>query len=79
MMQHGWTYSPGNLEEMHLILLPSIYGRQGSSFPSLIPPDDMVGSELLVELEPVDFSGVIGYHIDNFTCTRSVECFVTQS
>ena len=39
----------------------SFHGREGSSFPALIPPSDTVNSESVVDIQPGDFGVVIGY------------------
>ena len=40
--------------------LPCIVG-EGSSFPGLVPSDDMVNSESVVGIKPGDSGVVIGY------------------
>ena len=40
------------------VSLPSLHGGEGSSFPGLIPPDDMVNSESWVGIKSCD-SGVV--------------------
>ena len=65
--------------ESHLIPLPSLHDREGSSFPGLVPSDDMVNSESVMGLKPGDSSVVIGYQVNEFTHTWSVEQFVACS
>ena len=77
--QCGGTYSFGGLAESHPIPLPSLHGGEGSSFPGLIPSDDMVNSESAMGIKPCDSSVVIGYQIDELTCTWSAEQFVAHS
>ena len=72
------AYSLGGLAESHLIPLPSLHGREGSSFPSLVPSDDMVDSESAVDIKPGDSGVVIGYQFE-FTHTWSAEWFVAHS
>ena len=42
---------------------PSLHDGEGSSFPGLVPSDDMVDSESVMGIKPGDSSVVIGYHI----------------
>ena len=65
--------------ESHLIPLPSLHDGEGSSFPGLVPSDDMVDSKSVMGIKPEDSSVVIGYQVDEFTHTRSVEWFVVHS
>ena len=74
----GWAYSFGDLAESHPIPLPSQHGVEGS-FPGLIPSDDMVNSESVMGIKPGNSGVVIGYQVDEFTCTWSVEWFVVHS
>ena len=50
---HGGAYSFGGLAESHLIPLPFIHGREGSSFAASVPPNDMVNCESVVSLNLV--------------------------
>ena len=43
---------------------PSLHDGEGSSFPGLVPSDDVVNSESVMCIKPGDSSVVIGYHID---------------
>ena len=63
----------------HLIPLPSLHDGEGSSFPDLVPSDDAVNSDSVMSVKPGDSSVVIGYQVDEFTCTWSVEQFVACS
>ena len=49
------------------------------SFPGLLPPNDMVNSEAVVGVQPGDTVVVIGYQVDEYTCTWSTEWFVACS
>ena len=57
----------------------SPYDGKGSSFPGLVPSDDMVNSESVMGIKPGDSGVVIGYQVDEFTCTWSAEQFVAHS
>ena len=46
--QYGGVYNFGGLAEGHPIPPPSLHGAEGSSFPVLVPPDDMVNSASVV-------------------------------
>ena len=72
---YGGTYSLKGLAESHLIPLPSLHYGEGSSFPGLVPSDDTVDSESVIGVKPGDSSVVIGYQVDEFTCTWSAEQF----
>ena len=65
--------------ESHLIPLPSLHDGEGSSFPGLVPSDDAVDSESVMGIKAGDSSVVIGYQVDEFTCTWSAEQFVAHS
>ena len=71
--------SRGGLAESHPISSPSLLGGEGSSFPGLIPSDDTVNSESAVGIKPGDSGVLIGYQVDEFTCTWSSEQFVVHS
>ena len=73
------AYSLGGLAESHLIPLPSLHDGEGSSFPGLVPLDDTVISESVMGVKPGDSGVVIGYQVDEFTCTWSAEQFVAHS
>ena len=47
-----WAYSIGGLIS-HPIPLPSLHGREGSSFPGSAPPNGMVNSKSVVGVKPV--------------------------
>ena len=76
---YGGAYSLGGLAECHPIHPPSLHGGEGSSFPGLVPSDDMVDCESVMGVKPCDSSVVIGYQVDEFTCTWSAEWFVAHS
>ena len=68
----GGVYSLGGSIESHLIPLPSLHVGEGSSFPGLVPNSVMA-------VKPGDSGVVIGYQVDEFTCTWSAEQFVAHS
>ena len=74
----GWAYRLRGLAESYPIPLPSLHGGEGSSFPGLLPSDDMVDSESVMGIKAGDSSVVIGYQVDEFTCTWSAEWFVAH-
>ena len=55
--------------QSHPIPPPSQHGREGSSFPGLVPSNDTVDSKSEVDIEPGDSGVVNGYQIDEFTHT----------
>ena len=59
-----------------MIPLPSLHDGDGSSFPGLLPSDDVTNSESVVGIKP---GVVIGYQVDEFTHTWSAEQFVAYS
>ena len=65
--------------ESHLIPPPSLHDGEGSSFPGLVPSDDQGNSEFVIGIKPGDSGVVIGYQVDEFTCTWSAEQFVAHS
>ena len=65
--------------ESHLIPLPSLHDGDGSSFPGLVPSDNAVNSESVMGVKPGDSGVVIGYQVDEFTCTWSAEWVVACS
>ena len=75
----GGAYSLGGSVESHLIPLLSLHGGEGSSFPGLVPSDDMVNSKSVMGIKPGDSGVVIGYQVDEFTHTWSAEQFVAHS
>ena len=76
---YGGAYSLGGSAESHPIPLPSLHDGEGSSFPGLVPSDDLVNSESVMGVKPGDSSVVIGYQVDEFTHTWSAEQFVAHS
>ena len=76
---YGGAYSLGGSLESHSIPLPSLNDGEGSSFPGLVPSDDMVNSESVMGIKPGDSGMVIGYQVDEFTHTWSAEWFVACS
>ena len=75
----GGIYSLGGSIESHPIPLPSLHDGEGSSFPGLVPSDDAVNSDSVIGVKPGDSGVVIGYQVDEFTCTWSAEQFVAHS
>ena len=75
----GGAYSLGSSVESHLLPPPSLHDGEGSSFPALVPSDDMVDSDSVMGIKPGDSSVVIGYQVDEFTHTWSAEQFVAHS
>ena len=57
---YGGAYSFGGSLENHPIPLPSLHGGEGSSFPDLVPSDDIVYPESVMGIKPGDSSVVIG-------------------
>ena len=45
----------------------------GSSFPGLVPSDDVVDPDSVMGVKPGDSGGVIGYQVDEFTHTWSAQ------
>ena len=76
---YGGAYSFGSLAESHPIHPPSPHGGEGYSFSGLLPSSDMVDSESVMDIKPGDSGVVIGYQVDEFTCTWSAEQFVAHS
>ena len=64
--------------QSHPIPLPSLYDGEGSS-TGLVPSDNTVNSESVMDIKPGDSSVVIGYQVDELTCTWSAEQFVAHS
>ena len=77
--QYGGAYRFGGLAESHLNLPPSLHGGEGSSFSGLVPTNDIVNSKSVLGMKPGDSGVVIGYMVDEFTCTWSAEHFVAHS
>ena len=63
----------------HQIPPLSLHSGEGSSFLGLVLPNDMVDSESAVGIKPGDSGVVIGYQVDEFTCTCSAKWFVACS
>ena len=75
----GGAYSLGGSVESHLIPLPSLHDGEGSSFPGLVPSDDVVNSDSVMGIKPGYSGVVIGYQVDEFTHSWSGEQFVAHS
>ena len=75
----GGVYSLGGSIESHLIPLPSLCDGEESSFPGLVPSDDLVNSDSVTDVNPGDSGVVIGYQVDEFTCSWPAEQFVACS
>ena len=65
-----------SLAESHLTCPCLLHGGEGSSFPGLAPPNDIVNSESMVAIKASDSGVMIGYQVDKFTNTWSTKCFV---
>ena len=65
----GGVYSLGGSIESHLIPPPLLHAGEGSSFPGLVPSDDVVNPDSVMAIKPGDSGVVIGYQVDEFTCT----------
>ena len=52
---------------------------RGLLFQVLVPSDDAVDSDSVMGIKPGDSGVVIGYQVDEFTCTWSVGWFVAHS
>ena len=76
---YGVAYSFGGLAESHLILSLSLHSREGYSFLDLVPPDDAVNCESVVEVQASGSGVVIGYQIDEFAHIWFTEQFVAYS
>ena len=66
-------------QQSHPIPPPSLHDGEGSSFPGLVPSDDMVNSESVMGIKPGDSSVVIAYQVDESTHTWSAQQFVACS
>ena len=75
----GGADSLGSSIESHLIPLPSLHDGEESSFPGLVPSNDTVDFDSVMGIKPGDSGVVIGYQVDEFTCTWSAEQFVAHS
>ena len=72
------AYSLGGSAVSQLILPPFLHGREGS-FPGYVPPNDMVGTpKYAVGVKPNNSGVMIGYQVDKFTHTWSVQYFIAQ-
>ena len=72
--QYGGAYSFGGSAGIHPILLPSLHGGEGSSFPGILLSNDMVNSKSVVGIKLGNSGLVIMYHVDEFIHTCFVEC-----
>ena len=77
--QCNGAYSFGSLTESSNPLCLSLHGREGSSLSDYVPPDDTLNSKSIGGVKPGDFGVVIGYQVEEFTCTGFAECFVVLS
>ena len=77
--QYGGTCSFGSSAETYLIPLPSLHCGEGSSFPGSAESNDTVNSESVVGVKPGNYCVVIGYQVDEFTCTWLAEHLITWS
>ena len=76
---HLVGYTALGAQWSHLIPLPSLNDGEGSSFAGLVPSDDVVDSDSVMGIKPGGSGVVIGYQVDEFTCTWSAEWFVACS
>ena len=53
---------------------PFLHGWEESSLPGCVPPNDTVDSESVMVIKPGDSGVVIGYQVNEFTCTWLTEC-----
>ena len=60
-------------QQSHLIPPPSLHDGEGSSFPGLVPSDDAVDSDYVMGIKPGDSGVLIGYQVDEFTCTSGLQ------
>ena len=67
------------MTESHPVPPPSLHSGEGSSFLSSAPPNDTVHFESVVGIKPGDSGVVIGYQVDGFTSSWSIECFIAGS
>ena len=56
-----------------------LHDGEGSLFQVWLPSDDVVDSDSVMGIKPGDSGVVIGYQVDEFTCTWSAEWFVAHS
>ena len=75
----GGVYGLGDSIDSHPIPLPLLCDGEGSSFPGLVPSDDVVNSASVMGVKPGDSGAVIGYHVDEFTHTWSAQWFMAHS
>ena len=73
-----WGIQPWGSVESHPIPLPSLHDGEGSCFPGFVPSNDAVTSDPVMGIKPGDSGVVIGYQVDEFTCTWSAEWFVAH-
>ena len=64
--QYGGAYSSGTWQS-HPIHLPSVNGREGSSFPSCVSPKAVLDSRSVMGIKPGDSGVVIWYQVVEFT------------
>ena len=67
------------LAESHLIPLPSLHGRKGSSSLGRAPHNDIINFKSVVGIKPGDSDMMIRYHVDEYTCTLPMEYFIPSS
>ena len=73
-----WGIQPWGLSRVtQSLCLPYMMGRV--FFPGLVPSDDTFDFESVVGIKPSDSGMVIGYQVNEFTCTWSAEWFVAHS
>ena len=65
----GGAYSLWGSAEHHPFPPPYLHDGQGSSFPDLVPSDDVGNSESVMGIKPGDSGVVIEYQVDEFIST----------
>ena len=64
--------------QSHLIPLPFLQHWEGSSFQGLVPSDDTIESNSVMEVKIHESWVVIMYHLDKFTSSWLAECFLAH-
>ena len=77
--QYDVAYTFWGSVESHVIPLPSLHGREGSSHPGFSLSIDRVDCKSLISIKPGDSGAVIGCQVEEFTWNWSAEYFVFQS
>ena len=72
-------YTALGTQQSHPIPSPFLNGGEGSSFPDLAPPDDVLNTESVLDIQPGDSGVVIEHQGDEFTHTWSAQWFIACS